>query len=41
MGILSTVCFALLVVMFYMKLDDINDGINDIRKKMGEIKDKV
>lgn len=37
----ETICFGILVLLFYMKLDDINDGINDIRKKMDEIKDKV
>lgn len=32
----EAICFGILVLMLYMKLDDINDGIKDINKKMKE-----
>ena len=37
----EAICFGILVLLFYMKLDDINDGIKDMNKSIKEIKDKV
>lgn len=35
------ICVAIILVILYMKIDDMNNGIKDISKKMDEIKEKI
>ena len=41
MGWLLGFTIGILIVLFYIKLDDLNDELKLINKKMDEIKEKV
>ena len=41
MGWLFGFSIGILIILFYMKIDDLNDELKLINKKMDEIKEKV